>query len=95
MILGPPAAPTDITGIPSFITMVGLMLERGRFSGWTEFASAPKSPKALGTPGAAAKSSISLFMTTPVPGMITLDPKVVLTVAVIATQFPSESAAAM
>jgi signal transduction histidine kinase len=45
----------------------------------------------MGTPGWAEKSSISLFSTIPVPGITTLEPNVVLTVAVIATQFPSAS----
>ena len=38
------------------------------------------------------KSSISLFKITPVPGTITLEPKLVLMVDVIATQLPSASA---
>ena len=38
------------------------------------------------------KSSIWLFITTPVPGITTLEPKLVLIVAVQATQLPSASA---
>src|SRR5438270_5009980 len=91
MIFGPPAAPIAITGSLSFKTIVGLMLERGRFPGWTEFASAPTSPKKFGTPGCVEKSSISSFITTPVPGTTTFDPNPVFTVAVQATQFPSAS----
>ena len=93
MIVGPPAAPTVKTGLPSRSTMVGLMLESGRLPGDTAFASAPISPKALGAPGCAEKSSISLFITMPVPGMTTPEPKEVFTVAVQATHQPSESAA--
>src|SRR5277367_3399599 len=44
------------------------------------------------TPGWMEKSSISSFMTTPVPGMTTFEPKLVLMVAVQATQLPSASA---
>ena len=87
MILGPPAAPRANTGSPSLSsTIVGLMLERGRFPAAIALFSAPTRPNALGTPGWLEKSSISLFNTTPVPGTITFDPKEVFTVAVIATQ---------
>ena len=92
MIVGPPAAPTARMGLLSLSTIVGLMLDKGRLPGATELASVPNKPKALGTPGAAAKSSISLFIITPVPGITTLDPKEVLIVAVMATQLPSLSA---
>ena len=68
------------------------MLESGRLPGATALASAPIRPKALGTPGAMEKSSISLFIITPVSGMMTLLPKLVFTVAVMATQLPSPSA---
>ena len=93
MIVGPPAAPTVKIGLPSLSTIVGLMLESGRLPGSTALASAPIRPNALGTPGWAEKSSISLFITTPVPGVTTPEPKVVLTVAVQATHQPSVSAA--
>ena len=46
-------------------------------------------PNALGVPGCAEKSSISLFITMPVPGRTTPEPNVVLTVAVQATHQPS------
>ena len=62
------------------------MLDSGRFAGATALFWAPTSPNALGTPGWAEKSSISLFRIKPVPGTITLEPNDVLTVAVIATQ---------
>ena len=66
-------------------TIVGDMLERGRLPGSTLLAAAPTRPNALGTPGARAKSSISLLSTTPVPGTTTFEPKEVLMVAVMAT----------
>ena len=92
MIVGPPAAPTVKIGLPSRSTIVGLMLESGRFPGATSLAVAPINPNTLGAPGCEEKSSISLFITTPVPGMTTPEPKVVFTVAVQATHQPSESA---
>ena len=93
IIVGPPAAPTVKTGLPSRSTIVGLMLESGRLPGATALASAPMRPNALGVPGCAEKSSISLFITMPVPGSTTPEPNVVLTVAVQATHQPSESVA--
>src|SRR4029450_7846912 len=92
MIVGPPAAPTERMGGPSFRTMVGLMLESGRLPGPTALASAPTRPKKLVAPGCAEKSSIWLFRITPVPGTTTFEPKLVLIVAVQATQFPAASA---
>ncbi len=91
MMVGPPAAPTERMGLWPFNTIVGLMLVRGLFPGATAFASLPINPKALGVPGEMEKSSISLFIMTPVPGIITFDPNDVLIVAVMATQFPSLS----
>jgi len=38
-------------GWPFFSTIVGLMLESGRFPEATALASAPIKPKAFGTPG--------------------------------------------
>src|SRR4051812_15114547 len=92
IIVGPPAAPAARIGFPFFKTIVGLMLDNGLLPGATAFASAPIKPKKFGTPGCAEKSSISLLRTTPVPGITTLEPKLVFTVAVQATQFPSASA---
>src|SRR5258707_3394442 len=91
-MVGPPAAPTENSGLPSLSTIVGLILERGRLPGPTEFASAPTTPKKLATPGGIAKSSIWLFRITPVPGITTLEPNEGLIFAVHATQFPSPSA---
>ena len=73
---------------------MGLMHDSGRFPGATALASPPTRPKALGVPGAAVKSSISLLRITPVPGTISFDPKEVLIVAVQLTQLPSSSAVA-
>ena len=74
MIVGPPAAPTASTGRSPSKTIVGDMLESGRLPGAGRLASEPTRPKALGAPGAAAKSSISLFSTTPMPGTTTFEP---------------------
>ena len=38
MIRGPPAAPTDRKGLPSFMTMEGDMLDRGVLPGRTALA---------------------------------------------------------
>src|SRR5262245_1708523 len=96
MIFGPPAAPAVNTGLPEESkTIVGLMLDKGRLPGAIELFSAPTSLNAFGTPGMTAKSSISLFKTTPVPGTMIFEPNDVFIVAVIATQLPCESAAAM
>ena len=45
MIVGPPAAPSASIGLPSFNTIVGLILDSGRFPGATALASAPTNPK--------------------------------------------------
>src|ERR1044071_3249467 len=92
IIFGPPDAPSAMTGLPSFTTIVGLMDESGRLPGATALASAPTRPNAFGAPGCAEKSYISSFITTPVPGITTFEPKLVFTVAVHATQLPSASA---
>src|SRR5688572_22018184 len=88
IMVGPPAAPRLKTAALSFTTIVGDMLDNGRLPAATAFASAPTSPKELATPGSIEKSSIWLFMNTPVPGIITLEPNEVLIVAVQATQKP-------
>src|SRR5678815_3124154 len=93
MMVGPPAAPRLRIGLPFLSTIVGDMLESGLLPGATPLASAPTNPKKLAMPGCAEKSSISLFKTTPVPGTTIFEPKLVLIVAVQATQLPSESAA--
>ena len=89
--MGPPAAPVASTGTLSLRIIVGLMLESGLLPPSTLLDSFPIRPKALGTPGRIEKSSISLFISTPVPGMMTLDPNEVLIVDVIETQFPLSS----
>ena len=74
MITLPPGEPTIIS--PSgFSTNVGVMLDSGRLPGAIAFASAPISRKPFGTPGFAAKSSISLFSMMPVPGTMRPEPK--------------------
>ena len=93
MIVGPPAAPIASTGRSPSKTSVGDMLESGRLPGAGRFASAPTNPNAFGAPASAAKSSISLFSTTPMPGTTTLEPYEVLMVDVQETQLPAASAA--
>ena len=65
MIVEPPGEPAAKYGAPSFNTMVGLMLDRGRLPGAGRFGSY--------TPGADAaksKSVISLFSRKPRPGTV-------------------------
>ena len=92
MIRGPPLAPAAATVAPApgSTTMVGDMLDRGRFPGAGKFATEGASPYPFGAPGV-LKSSISLLSTTPVDGDVTLDPNAVLTVLVSATAFRSAS----
>ncbi len=92
MMRGPPGLPVTMKGLPSFATMVGVMLERGRFPG--AMALEPRvstRPKALGSKGRIEKSSISLFRMIPVPGTVIPEPNRRLMVWVIATAFPSAS----
>ena len=91
MIRGPPDAPTTNSARPSRTTIVGVMLDRGFFPGATPLCLLCSSPNALGSPGRAVKSSISLFNTIPYFGSTTKLPKAVLMVSVQATAFPSAS----
>ncbi len=61
-------------------TMVGVIEESGALPGWISLAAPVTSPSALGSPGLAAKSSISLLSTMPVPGTTTLAPNQSLSV---------------
>ena len=71
MIKGPPEAPMAIILSPfGESKRVGDILESGIAPADTEFASDPMSPYALGCPGLATKSSISLLSTTPVPAAV-------------------------
>ena len=87
----PPGAPTAIRKRLFSVIMVGVILERGVFLGAILLASLPTNPKAFGTPGAAEKSSISLFKTIPVPGVTIPAPKPRLIVKVKLTAFLSAS----
>src|SRR3954447_4249040 len=91
-MVGPPAAPTQRMGVPSLVTMVGVIDDSGRLPGATALAKAPTRPKALGAPGCAEKSSISSLSTTPETGSTTRDPNSRFTVVVSATTLPSPSA---
>ena len=82
-------------GLPVLEHDGGADVDNGRLPGAaTALFWAPIRPKALGTPGCVEKSSIWLLSTIPVPGITTLEPKDVLTVAVSATQLPWASTAA-
>jgi len=86
----PPGVPSTPTlSLPRM--MVGLMELSGRLCGAISLAVKPISPKALGSPGLAEKSSISLFSMKPVPGTMKRSPKARLTVMVAATMLPSLS----
>ena len=60
-----PGVPSAMSGLPSFITMVGDMLLTIRLPGAMEFA----------LPGCGSKMFIVLFSSMPVPGVVTLEPK--------------------
>src|SRR6476469_3970611 len=71
--------------------MTGVMLDKGVLPGAIEFASEPTKPNKFGTPGAAAKSSISLLSKIPVPAATTPAPKPPFTVNVKLTTLRSLS----
>ena len=68
MMRAPPGLPITIASLPSRVMMVGAMLLSGVLPGATALASPCIRPNMLGTPGLPVKSSISLFITIPVPG---------------------------
>ena len=70
----PPGLPVASHGLPSANTMVGVIELSGRLPGSMAFASPPSRPNALGTPGFAEKSSISLFNRKPAPATAMPDP---------------------
>ena len=63
----PPGLPVASSSSPSLKTSVGLIEDSGRLPDPGALASPPSRPKALAAPGLAAKSSSSLFSSTPVP----------------------------
>ena len=71
----PPGVPITSATLPSFVRIVGLIDESGRFFGSIEFASLPTTPNMFATPGFAEKSSISSFSTMPVRSATTPEPK--------------------
>ena len=71
----PPGVPITIATLSSFVRMVGVIDESGRFLGAIAFASLPTTPNMFATPGFDEKSSISSFSTMPVPSAITPEPK--------------------
>ena len=81
----PPGVPRISTGFPSFATIVGLIELRGALPGAMAFALAPTRP------ASGVKSSISSFISTPVPVATTRAPNQSLSVYVIATALPAWS----
>jgi hypothetical protein len=71
----PPGVPITSDTLPSFVRIVGVIEESGRFAGSIALASLPTTPNMFATPGFAEKSSISSFSTMPVPSATTPDPK--------------------
>ena len=63
----PPGVPTIIHGLPSRVTMVGVIELSGRLPGSILLVSPCTRPYMLATPALAVKSSISLLSSTPVP----------------------------
>src|SRR5690606_9370750 len=88
MIVEPLGVPTTIHNLPSFSTMVGVILLSILFWGAILLASAPTRPNIFGTPGLALKSSISLFRKNPSSSQYTLEPYAPFKVVVTATAFP-------
>ena len=80
MIVGPPGLPVTRISLPSLVTKVGVIDESGRLPGVMELAGPWSRPNMFFTPTLAVKSSISLFMRMPVPGMVTPLPKPPLSV---------------
>src|SRR5262249_21415418 len=92
MILGPPGLPVTMNSRPSFSTIVGVMLDRGRLRAAIAFAPRVSiRPYVLGRSGATAKSSISLLSSTPVSLAVMPEPYGVLIVIVSATALPALS----
>jgi hypothetical protein len=72
MIVDPPGVPTASRGSPSAVTMVGLMLDRGRLPGAGRF----------GLGSVKLKSVSSLFSRNPRPGTVSALPPVCSIVSV-------------
>src|SRR5215213_615737 len=87
MIVAPPGDPSASTGRKPFVTIVGLIDERGRLPGPGRFGSG--TPAVLGTK---LKSVSSLFSRKPRPGTVIPDPPVCSMVRVYATTLPQRSA---
>ena len=67
IMVRPPGLPITRRGLPSFATIVGVILESMRLPGAISLAVRPTTPKKLATPGLMLKSSISLFSRKPAP----------------------------
>ena len=76
----PPGVPTIIQGLPSRVTIVGVIELSGRLPGSILLVSPCTSPYMLATPALAVKSSISLLSSTPVPAAVTRAPNQSLSV---------------
>ncbi len=71
----PPGVPITSDTLPSFVRIVGVIDDSGRFFGAIAFASLPTTPNWFASPGLAEKSSISSLSTMPVPSTTTPEPK--------------------
>ena len=80
MVLPPGVPMTRVTFPASSSSSVGVMEDSMRFPGWISLAVLPMTPKILGVPGLALKSSISLLRRKPAPSTTTPLPKAQLMV---------------
>ena len=80
MMREPPGEPITMKGLPSRVTMVGLMELKGRLPGAMALALPCTSPKRLGVPGLMVKSSISPLRKKPVSPAMTFAPNSALMV---------------
>ncbi len=80
MMREPPGLPVTMHGLPSLVTMVGLIELSGRLPGAMALVLPWTRPNMLGVPGLVVKSSISSLRKKPVSPAITLAPKKALIV---------------
>ena len=75
MIVRPPGLPMTMKSLPSFATIVGVMLESMRLPGRDEVRLRADEPLSVSSaPGPALKSPISLFSRKPAPGTTIFEP---------------------
>ena len=81
MMRRPPGAPTARTGRPSRTAITWAMLDAGRLRGATELAN----------PGRGSNRFMLSLSSTPVPGTVTAEPKMSVSVCVTETMLPAAS----